>query len=144
MSDKVVDLEVLIHCPPEEIFHALTEPESVKIWWRSPDFYEVTDFRLDRRRGGNWMLHAVSYDGKPFEVRGRILEYDSPNSLAFSWNPTWQDIPTTNVRITLTPTLNGTLLKLVHSGFPYDGPGYEPHLYGWPHILQWLTCFLEA
>lgn len=144
MKDKVIDMEVLIRRTPEDIFHALTDPASVKMWWCSPDFYRVTDFHLEGRVGGDWTLRALAEDGKPFEVRGQVLEYDRPKTLTLSWNPTFQEMGATTVRISLLPAAGGTILRLVHSGFHRDSPGYEPHLYGWPHILQWLTRWLES
>lgn len=144
MTEKVVDLQLLIRREPEVVFHALTDPELVKLWWRSPDFYRVTEFHMERRRGGNWGMLAVRHNGEPFEVKGKVLEYDPPQQLTFTWNPSWQEIPTTKVSIRLSAVPEGALLRLVHSGFASDAAGYEPHRYGWPHVLEWLAKYLET
>ncbi len=143
MKEKVVDIEVLIRQSPEIIFHLLTDPEVVKLWWRSPDFYQVSEFHLDPRQGGEWYMNALGYDQKSFQVRGQVLEYDRPHALAFTWNATFQAMATTTVRITLSQVPEGTVLRLVHSGFRRDSTGYEPHLYGWPHVLKWLARYIQ-
>ncbi|MCI0603719.1 SRPBCC domain-containing protein [bacterium] len=142
MPEKVVDLQLFIRCEPDLIFDSLTDPEIVKLWWRSPDFYQVTEFQMDRRRGGNWSMNALGVQGKPFQVHGIVLEFDRPRRLAFTWNPSWQPMATTKVQISLDPVPDGAMLRLVHSGFSLDAAGYEAHLYGWPHVLDWLSNYL--
>ncbi len=143
MKEKLVDIEILIRQSPEVIFHSLTDPDVVKLWWRSPDFYHVSEFHLDPMQGGEWHMHAVGYDQKSFQVKGTVLEYERPRALSFTWNATFHAMATTTVRITLSPVPEGTLLRLVHSGFQGDTVGYDPHVYGWPHVLRWLERYFK-
>ncbi len=143
MKEKVVEIEILILQSPEVIFHSLTDPDVVKMWWRSPDFYQVSEFRLDPIQGGEWHMNAVDYDQKSFQVQGKVVAYDRPRTLAFTWNASFHAMATTTVRITLSPVPEGTVLRLVHSGFDRDSTGYEPHLYGWPHVLKWLARYIQ-
>ncbi|HSE40678.1 MAG TPA: SRPBCC domain-containing protein [Acidobacteriota bacterium] len=144
MKEKTVDIKIVIGQDPQIVFRALTDPEIVKLWWRSPDFYEVMQFQMEPYKGGRWKMNALGYDGKPFDVSGEVLEFDPPRTLAFTWNPTFQDIDTTTVRITLSSTSEGVLLRLVHSGFKHDRLGFESHYYGWPHVLNWLANHLQS
>jgi uncharacterized protein YndB with AHSA1/START domain len=142
LKDRAIDITIRIECPADEIFRALTDPALVKLWWHSPDFYSVTEFHMEHRTGGDWSMKALSDRGKQFEVRGQVLEYDPPKTLALTWNPTFQQIATTTVRFTLTPEAGSTIVHLLHSGFRSDSIGYETHLYGWPHILEWLIRYM--
>ena len=144
MKSKTVDLQILIEESPRVVFDALTDPHEVMLWWRSPDFYRVTGFRLEPRNGGLWYMNAMSHDGKPFHVQGTVLEYDPPSTLAFTWKPDWQDLSDTSVRITLHAVSGGTRLRLVHSGFASDRSGYESHHFGWLAALNWFANYLAG
>jgi uncharacterized protein YndB with AHSA1/START domain len=142
MKPRSVNVEIVIESEPQAVFDALTDSAQVMLWWRSPDFYEVTDFHFERRKGGSWHMAARGSNGKAFTVKGSVLEYEAPTRLTFTWNPDWQDIEPTTVEITLRLVPAGVHLRLIHSGFAHDKPGYESHLHGWPHVIRWLSAFV--
>lgn len=141
---RSVTTEVWIDVSPQRVFRALTDPRDILCWWGAPEVYRVEEFRLDPRVGGRWSLRALGFRKDTFEVSGEVVEYSPPRSLAFTWKPGWEALPTTTVRFELTEERGGTRLRLVHSGFPRDSAGLEEHLYGWPWVLEWLGEFLRA
>jgi uncharacterized protein YndB with AHSA1/START domain len=80
----------------------------------------------------------IDINGVP--VRGQYLEVDPPRRVLVSWGVagnTGMPPGATEVEFTLTPTPQGTRLRLVHRGL---SPGQEDiHAAGWQHFLARLT-----
>ncbi|MCP5109354.1 MAG: SRPBCC domain-containing protein [bacterium] len=140
MEDSLV-VETDIAAAPERVFRALTDPQEVVKWWGAKDLYQTESWESDLRPAGAWKGSGTNADGRPFEVKGKFLEVDPPRLLSFTWEPSWDewqlDTPTT-VRIELTPTAEGTHIKLIHSGFAGHQESLQGHQEGWPRVLGWL------
>jgi uncharacterized protein YndB with AHSA1/START domain len=137
--------ELEIDAPPEVVFAALTDPEQMQAWWGTPDTYQTCNWQVDPRAGGKWSCDTKNAkDGALKTVHGVYEEFDPPRVLVFTWNPGWEQMPETRVRITLEPTATGTLLRLVHSGFAEHERAAQEHTQGWTRVLGWLIRFCHA
>ena len=80
-------------------------------------------------------------NGQVSTVTGEYLEIDPPRVLAFTWEPTWERIHPTVVRI-VTAIPAGTRVLLTHSGWGEATQARSSHEQGWPQVLGWLAAFL--
>jgi uncharacterized protein YndB with AHSA1/START domain len=120
--------EVDLPAPAEEVFRHLTDPVAMIRWMGQHAVLKAVP-------GGAF---EVDIDGIP--VRGQYLEIDPPHRVLVSWGVAGNtDMPpgATEVEFTLTPTPDGTRLRLVHRGLPPSQQ--EMHAAGWQHFLARLT-----
>jgi uncharacterized protein YndB with AHSA1/START domain len=120
--------ELDLPAPIEEVFRHLTDPAAMIRWMGQ-------HATLDPAVGGAF---EVDINGIP--VRGHYLEIDPPRRVVVSWGVAGNsDLPpgATQVEFTLTPTADGTRLRLVHSKLPASQA--PMHATGWNHFLPRLT-----
>ncbi len=139
--DAIVS-EIRIAAPPVRVFQALVDPAQVPQWWGQTGIYRCMEFHADLRVGGTWRSAGVGPDGGTFEVTGEYLTVDPPRLLIYTWVPSWTGAVQTTVRWELTPTQEGTLLRIRHSGLAAH-PELAQSYRGWPRMLRWLQAFLE-
>lgn len=125
MPDYSTSIE--IEAPADVVFDHLTTAEGMVAWMGQ---YAS----LHPEPGGEF---SVDISGTP--IRGSFLEVDRPRRLVVSWGVAGNDeFPpgSSRVEFTLTPTVDGTRLDLVHSGLPESkAAGYAM---GWTHFLARL------
>jgi uncharacterized protein YndB with AHSA1/START domain len=134
--------EIHVAAGPERVFQALIDPQQVPQWWGQDGIYRCTKFNADLRVGGKWRNSGVGPDGGNFEIAGEYLEIDPPRLLATTWLASWTGEVKTMVRWELTPTDQGTMVRIVHSGLAAH-PEIAQSYKGWPRMLGWLQAFLE-
>ncbi len=139
--DTIVS-EIRIAAPPVRVFQALVDPAQVPQWWGQTGIYRCMEFHADLRVGGTWRSAGVGPDGGTFEVTGEYLTVDPPRLLIYTWVASWTGAVQTTVRWELTPTQEGTLLRIRHSGLAAH-PELAQSYRGWPRMLRWLQAFLE-
>ena len=144
---KIVDEnivgEVEVAAPPERVYAALTDPAELVAWWGAEGKYRTFDWVSDLRVGGKRNCKAENkMNGQVSTVTGEYLEIDPPRVLAFTWEPTWEKIHPTVVRIELTAIPAGTRVLLTHSGWGEATQARRSHEQGWPQVLGWLAAFL--
>jgi uncharacterized protein YndB with AHSA1/START domain len=128
MSDTALDtLSVVVDreipFPPEKIWRALTQPHLIEEWLMKNDFKPVVDHRF--KLSADWGA-----------VECQVLEIEPNKSLSYTWGAyglasvvTW----------TLTPTSNGTRLRMEQSGFrPDQQQAYHGAKAGWPRFFAKL------
>ena len=116
-----------IEAPPELVFAYLTTPERMLTWMGERAHLEPVS-------GGRF---EVDIRGNPF--RGQFLEVEPPHRLVLSWGLAGSDdFPpgSSRVEFVLSPTSNGTNLRLVHSHLPETHA--RTHGLGWTHYLTRL------
>ena len=128
---------VEIGAPPERVFAALTTSELTQ-WWGSPDSYRVTKFTADLRKGGAWRSDGVSVDGKPFTVRGEILEIEPPRRL-LQTNLHWGVNLITTSRYEIDPIPGGSRVTAWNEGFGVQTQSCDDHVSEWERMLGWLS-----
>jgi len=141
VEDSIVR-ETVVVAPPERVWEILTTAEYVGRW------FGADKAEIDLRPGGSfvmtWAEHGVGY------ARVERVEEPGPSSpglFSFRWGiePGAEPEPgeETLVEFTLAPTGDGTLLRVVESGFSkLDRPAEkqewhrERNVDGWRQVLE--------
>ena len=134
--------DIEIEAAPEAVFDALTTPEDLAAWWGADGLYRTHDWEMDLRPGGAWNCRATSASGSG-AVHGVILEVERPRTLVYTWNPSWDTIPATTVRYTLTKVAGGTRVHFEHSGFDNQLKSQQGHSQGWERVMGWLAGYVK-
>jgi uncharacterized protein YndB with AHSA1/START domain len=148
MNSDSIEREVLIEAPIERVWAALTEPASVSAWFCSGR--EVT---IDLRAGGVMFLDHGEHGRYPtvivavapphvFSFRWAVLE---PGALATEENSTL-------VEFTLKATPEGTVLRVLESGFDSLAVTagrsmsslFEDHSGGWLQVVNEFVKYVTA
>lgn len=136
--------EIHIAAPAERVFRAICDAGTVLR--RAP---HLDVFEMDLRVGGKWRLelrmpkpyHGVSV----IKHDGEILEVDPPRLLAYTWFANFHTDPKHRsiVRWELTPTKNGTHVKVTHSGLASEPGARADYAGGWPGVLEEIKVHSE-
>jgi uncharacterized protein YndB with AHSA1/START domain len=144
-ADAVV-VEIQIAAPPDRVFQALIDPQQATKWWRN-DAVSLEGFHLERKVGGRcgYQTDKVVDGVNKFRVEGKVLAYDPPRLLAYTWIANLHDDPSrrTEVRWELTAVKGGTQVKLTHSGLAQEPKSRAGYSSGWPDLLDRLKKFVE-
>jgi uncharacterized protein YndB with AHSA1/START domain len=147
-QDAIIS-EVHINAPAERVFQALTDPQQLMRWWTSEEC-QTEFFEMDARPRGKWRFgtkkSTLNVNGvSQFFCQGEVLEFDPPRLLAYSWIANWHDDKTrrTVVRWELTPTKDGTHVKVTHSGLAQEAAARKDYSGGWPGVVESLKQFVE-
>ncbi len=152
MSTPDVVVERVIKATPERIWKAWTDAKELENW-----FFSKTE-EIDARKDGGYRILWEGNDPEHSHTRwGNYLEFDPPKKLVFEWmgvgpkkNPAEpgsdpQVDSRTVVSITLSPVENGTLVKIVHTGW-CEGEVWrgsrDSHQGGWAFYLENLESVL--
>jgi uncharacterized protein YndB with AHSA1/START domain len=128
----VVVERVFAH-PPEKLWRALTEKSLVAEWLMQNDFAPVA--------GQKFQLRSDPVAGWDGIIDCKVLIVDPMKRLSYSWRTLGLG---SVVLFTLTPTNDGTLLRMEHSGFSSDqSAAYKGATYGWKKFLGNLDQLLE-
>ena len=127
---RSVVVEREIPYPPEKIWRALTQPHLIEEWLMKNDFKPVVGHRFNLR--GDW--------GGVLDCE--VLTIEPNRTLAYSWNFEHEDAAfnlRSVVTFTLTPTGNGTHLRVEQSGFaPTQRQAYGGARAGWEQMFAKL------
>ena len=145
--------EIEVQAPPERVFAALCDPKQLMQWFSGNEDCKSKLWEMEARRGGKWRMESGGPDSKlvvngvrHFKVGGEITEYDPPRALAYTWIANWHDNPvaTTMVRWELTPTANGTRVKVTHSGLATENVARKDYIGGWVGVLDMLKKHFQS
>jgi uncharacterized protein YndB with AHSA1/START domain len=129
VADTSVRTAITVQAPIERAFSVFTE--GINTWW-DPNHHLLEGFDhmvFEPRVGGH--IYDVSKDGS--ECRwARVLAYEPPHRLVFSWDITtsWEietdSEKTSEVEVTFTPQgPRETLVELEHRNIDRHGHGWE-------------------
>jgi uncharacterized protein YndB with AHSA1/START domain len=130
---KSIVVERVMPHSPEKIWRALTQAPMIAEWLMKNDFKPET--------GHKFQFRAQPMPGWSGITNCEVKEVDAPKRLVYSWGDGSESDSglKTVVTWTLTPTSNGTLVRMEHSGFrPEDENGRKAMSGGWPGILERL------
>jgi uncharacterized protein YndB with AHSA1/START domain len=142
-QDTIIS-EIDIAAPPDRVFDAIANPETVRR--RTPQF---SVYEMDLRVGGKWRMEMrVPKPHRGVSVikhDGEVLEYDPPRLLVFTWFANFHDDPKHRsiVRWELTPTKSGTHVKVTHSGLASEANALKDYAGGWPGVLAEIKAYAE-
>jgi uncharacterized protein YndB with AHSA1/START domain len=124
---------------PEEVFDAWTNPDVLRKWWAAGETWETPLADVDLREGGRYRLSMKTDTGEVHTVGGEYREVQRPDRLVYSWQ--WEEGPDpvqggkeTVVTVDFVPDGGGTLVRLVHTGFPAEEIK-QMHAHGWQAVL---------
>jgi uncharacterized protein YndB with AHSA1/START domain len=122
-----VILEREVAHPPEKIWRALTQSHLIEEWLMKNDFAPEQGRRFN---------FVADWGG----VEGEVREVEPNRTLSYTWET--KDLRSV-VTWTLTPTANGTRLRMEQSGFrPDQQPFFRGASAGWPRFLDALERVL--
>jgi len=111
MAEDQIEREVRIDAPIERVWALVTEPEHVGAWFGD------AGAEIELRPGGDFKLSWVEHG----TVHGRVEQVEPPHRFAYRWLIAGPAEPTpansTLVEFTLRADGDGTLLRVVESGF---------------------------
>jgi len=119
--------------------------EGITRWWplktHSVGEDEALSCTFEGHPGGR--IYETLKDGKQWEW-GRVLDWDPPASVSFSWYPGRADDTGQKVDVTFKTVPGGTRVELVHSGWETLGERAreyrEGYVTGWDYVLgQFIT-----
>jgi uncharacterized protein YndB with AHSA1/START domain len=147
MTTDRIAREVRIGAPIERVWAVLTEPEHVGAWFGNGDPIE-----MDLRPGGVMVIDHGHHGCYPM----LIVAVDPPRAFSYRWASAYPGVTATEgnstlVEFTLEPADDGTLLRVVESGFDQlsipaereESAGYESHSEGWAGVVAKLGAYAE-
>ncbi|HEY8547890.1 MAG TPA: SRPBCC domain-containing protein [Acidimicrobiales bacterium] len=135
-----IELHVVVACPPEGVWRALTDNAAIRQWW-------APGVVLDPEVGGAFVEPWVDPSGRRLVTSGVVLEAVPASRLSLTWaDHGWPF--TTFVEVRLAPHPEGTLVELRHTGWEQWGEAdrrnlLRSHAEGWEHHLAALTAYCE-
>jgi uncharacterized protein YndB with AHSA1/START domain len=135
---NVIELTKEIGASPETVFRALTDADELSRWW-------TTSAASDARRGGAFE-YRFEFPNEPernHTYSGVYRAVVENERVAYPWQ---SRLGETDVEVTLRPSGDGTVLRLVHSGWGEGGEwpeAVETHQEGWGFFLENLKTYLE-
>ena len=123
-QSESVSFEFDLGHAPQKVWRALTDPALLAEW-----LLPVVAGTLEP--GAAFTLQTQPYPGWSGIVNCRILEIDPPRKISYTWVVGDMGLATV-VTFTLAPTVSGTRLSLVQSGFkPEQKQNFGGARYGW-------------
>ena len=119
--DQMVEVEIKIHAPAEEVFDFLVDQEKLLRWMGE-------EGTVDARPGGEFCV-VISDDDT---AMGHYVEIDRPKHVVFTWGWLGSDVvPPGSSTVTIDLRQDGdyTVVSLTHSGLP-EGQSTS-HMEGW-------------
>jgi uncharacterized protein YndB with AHSA1/START domain len=111
--------------PPAKIWQALTQGSLIDEWLMKNDFQPVVGHRFKFRS-----TPVQGWDGI---INGEVMVAEPTSRLAYTWGTMGME---SLVTWTLTPTADGTHLRMEHSGFGLDQEqAYKGATYGWRNFI---------
>jgi uncharacterized protein YndB with AHSA1/START domain len=134
---KTIRREILISQPPEQVWRALTDSNSLAEWMFPNDFEPRIGHYFTFRVPPN---PKVGFDG--LVVHCEVLECEPPSRLAFSWSA--GGVGDTRVSFRLEPEGKATRVLFEHSGFDLTQGWSEQAVhgaeFGWAKMLKQLPA----
>jgi uncharacterized protein YndB with AHSA1/START domain len=143
-ADQTLRLERRFKAPPERVFRAFTDAETLKKWW-GPEGFTTPRADLDVRPGGAYAIDMRSPDGGVYRIRGEFREVVPPSRLVYTWS--WQDGGyggvATLVTIDFIADGKATLMRLSHARMTSDEM-LGDHRDGWTKSLDRLEALCQG
>lgn len=134
-------VSITINAPLEKIWNALTIPEQVKQYFFGTNL--VTDWEV-----GSPIFFRGEYDGKPYEDKGKIIDFTPMKSLSFSYWSSFSGLEDKTelyqiLRYDLSETQDGIKVAIDQSNT--DTQERANHsAQNWKTVLEGLKKFVET
>lgn len=140
LDPAVVRVERDIEAPPQLVYDAWTDPDSLRLWM-APDPMSVGDAACDVRVGGAFKIVMIDASGA-IEHYGVYEELDPPNRIVFTWNAEHLGDNATRVIVSFTALGAGTRMLIEHELLPVEQR--DGHRSGWTSIAAKLARALAS
>ena len=128
----------ILPAPPDQVFAAWTDVESLK-QWMCPGATSVPVAELDARIGGHFKI-VMTDEKRDYIHTGEYLEVDPPNRLVFTWISDATHSKRSMVTVEFRPHGDGeTEVVLIHEQLP-DEEAVARHRGGWNDIAAKLAA----
>ena len=136
--------ERLIAAPPERVFDAFTDPEGQREFYGQDDAGWVVDSRCDLRVGGVWSIWFGPAPDRLYHHHHVFEAIERPHRILIASTETRLDGSSfeTTLEFTFEPRDGGTLMTMVHAGFPSEELRDE-HTRGLPNAFDRLERTLD-
>lgn len=134
---RTIRQQYFIRASPKKVFRALSDPDRLTRWF-------LEEAELSPRKRGRY---TFKWRGG-YAHSGRVLEFVRGSSLTLSW-PQFdgeQPLGDTKVKFSVEPKGDGTLLKIVHSGYSKHEKWVDAYAgthSGWAYFAMNLKSVLE-
>lgn len=144
-ADHVLVLERTFDAPRELLFGMWTDEKHFSQWC-APARFEITDSRVDARRGGVWWSLMRAPDGEECRVSGVYREVAPPERLVFTYaheTPDGERGPETLVTVTFEAQGKRTRLTLHQATFD-TVENRVAHSMGWGECFERLAEYIGS
>ena len=137
MSKPEFVYTIYIASTPEKVFEALTDTRMSERYWHGNCV--VSDWTV----GSSFTLRLARHDN---DVTGKVLEYDPPRRLSYSFlaHDGSDGGKASRVTFELERQRDQVRLTMIHDGFEPNSPALEKVSVGWPLILSSLKSYIEC
>jgi uncharacterized protein YndB with AHSA1/START domain len=130
---RTVVIERELGCTPEKLWRALTQPHLIEEWLMKNDFKPVPGHRFNLRNQPRPDVSVV--------VDCEVLEVEPQKTLSYTWSAFGLE---SVVTFTLTPTANGTQLRVEQAGFrPDQEMAYRGSRAAWRQVVTALEKLID-
>jgi uncharacterized protein YndB with AHSA1/START domain len=140
-DDLSTETAITIDAPATKVWEALTTPDLIKKWFLGVD--TITDWKV-----GSPIIHKGEYQGRPYEDKGTVLEFDPPRLLVHThWSPVsgFPDTPQHYQRVSweLAERDGGTELTVTEVSIPSEEAKVVSER-SWQTVLENLKRLLQG
>ncbi len=148
MEFATIDREVFVEASPEIVFEVVSNPQHIREWWNGAE----TD--LVPTPGAIAELAWDRDSSDPHIEALTVVDADPPHLFSFRWvyegAAVATDMNSLLVRFEMTPTGNGTMIRMTESGFREKGwdaavleAAYADHSNGWDIFVPSLGEYVS-
>jgi uncharacterized protein YndB with AHSA1/START domain len=148
MELGTIEREIYVEAPPEIVFEVVSSPDHLKEWW--PD-----DARYEPVPGSDGEIVFGDRDAGGTVVAFTVVEVQPPRTFSFRWTHRSDQVAAQGnslfVTFDLTPSGDGTLLKMTETGFREMGwetavleEEYRSHVTGWDFYLARIAPYVAT
>lgn len=136
VEKRTIRLQVFLAASPRKVFSAVSDPQLLTSWL-------LDEARISPHKGG---AYSFTWKDGPTHT-GTVLEFVRGKRLALTWQwPGMEKLLVTKLKLSVEPRKGGTVVKLVHSGFPRQERWmdlYSGGIQGWMYFLMNLKSVLD-
>ncbi len=148
MELGTIEREIFVDAAPEIVFDVVSNPEHVRNWWPDDARYELVE-----GSAGEIIFGDPNNGGQVESLT--VLYVQRPHTFSFRWTHRSGEIAGEGnsllVTFGLTPSGDGTLLRMTETGFREMGweaavleEQYQDHVSGWDFFVPRLAAYAAS
>lgn len=138
--DHVIHFKTKVKAELPKVWEALTDPKIVKQYFFGTDL--VCDWKV-----GEPICFQGEWEGRPYQDKGVILEYEHNKRLAFSYLSNWsgkEDKPENYLWVCYGVSSKGNETELIVSQSNYDEEKASHSLENWSALMEEMKKLVEG